>query len=124
MLGGNDLLRGLDPAGMQANLDGILAAISAKRLPVLLAGLPAPENYGPAYRDAFKAAFREVADEHDAIYVPSFLAGMGQGRSVRQIMALMQPDGIHPNARGVDAIVDHIGPKVLELVARARTGRS
>jgi lysophospholipase L1-like esterase len=47
---------------------------------------------------------------------------MGQGRSVRQVMALMQRDGLHPNAAGVQAIVDHIGPVVLELVEAAREG--
>ena len=37
-LGGNDLLRGLDPAGSQANLDKILAAAQQQHLPVLLVG--------------------------------------------------------------------------------------
>jgi acyl-CoA thioesterase-1 len=122
-LGGNDLLRGIDPAVSGRNLDGILAAIEAKGLPMILAGLPAPPNYGEDYRRAFKRMFRDLAAEHGAIYYPSFLAGMGQGRNVRQIMRLMQPDGIHPNAAGVQAIVDHIGPVVLELAAAAR-GRS
>jgi acyl-CoA thioesterase-1 len=119
-LGGNDLLRGIDPAITGANLDGILTAIEAKGLPMILAGLPAPPNYGEDYRRAFKAMYRDLAEEHGAIYYGSFLAGMGQGRSVREIMRLMQPDGIHPNAAGVQAIVDHIGPVVLELAAEAR----
>ena len=67
--------------------------------------------------------FRDLADEHGAIYYSSFLAGMGQGRSIREIMRLMQSDGLHPNAAGVQAIVDHIGPVVLELVAEARGHR-
>jgi acyl-CoA thioesterase-1 len=119
-LGGNDMLRGLDLGEMRKNLDGILTAINRRGLPVMLAGLPAPVNYGEAYRKTFKATFRDLAKTHGAIYYSSFLAGMGQGRSVRQVMALMQPDGIHPNAAGVEAIVDHIGPYVLKLVAEAR----
>jgi acyl-CoA thioesterase-1 len=121
-LGGNDLLRGIDPDLMRENLDGVLAAIRARGLPVILAGLPAPTNYGEDYRRAFKAIYRDLADKHGAIYYGSFLAGMGQGRSVREIMALMQPDGLHPNAEGVAAIVGHIGPTVLELVEAARAG--
>lgn len=121
-LGGNDMLRGIDTAVMRENLDGILAAIRARDLPVILAGLPVPANYGRAYRREFKATFRDLARRHDAIYYRSFLAGMGQGRTTRQVMALMQPDGLHPNAAGVEAIVDHIGPTVLELVAAARAG--
>jgi acyl-CoA thioesterase-1 len=119
-LGGNDLLRGIDPAEMRANLGGILDAVEARGLPVILAGLPAPPNYGADYRRQFKAAFRALAAEHDAIYYPSFFRGMGEGRSMRQVMRLMQPDGLHPNAAGVEAIVDDIGPVVLELVAEAR----
>jgi acyl-CoA thioesterase-1 len=119
-LGGNDMLRGLPTAAMRDNLDGILAAIDRRGLPVILAGLPAPANYGQDYRRAFRAAFRDLAEAHGAIYYRSFLAGMGNGRSVREVMRLMQPDGIHPNAEGVEAIVSDIGPVVLQLVAEAR----
>ena len=118
-LGANDMLRGLDTGAMRANLDAILDEIDAAGLPVLLAGLPAPPNYGPDYRRAFKAAFRQLAKEHGAIYVSSFLGGMS-GRSVREVLALMQDDGMHPNAEGVAANVAAIGPAVLELVERAR----
>jgi acyl-CoA thioesterase-1 len=118
-LGANDMLRGLDAGAMRDNLDAILDAVDARGLPALLAGLPAPPNYGPEYRKAFKAAFRELAAEHAAIYVSSFLGGMS-GRGVREVLRLMQDDGMHPNARGVAANVEAIGPAVLELVERAR----
>jgi len=118
-LGGNDLLRGLDPAQSRANLDGILAAVDARGLPVLLAGLPAPGNYGEAYRAAFDGMFPDLAAAHGAILVPNFLAGLGEGRDLAAARALMQPDGLHPNADGVEAIVAAIGPSVLELVAAA-----
>lgn len=119
-LGANDVLRGIDPRVTRANLDGILDAIDARRLPAIVAGIPAPPHYDDARRKAYKAVFRDVAAGHGAIYYGSFLAGMGQGRSIPEIMRLMQRDGIHPNAAGVAAIVDHIGPVVLELVALAR----
>lgn len=119
-LGANDMLRGLDVDEMRRNLDGILTEIGERGLPVLLAGLPAPPNYPADYRQAFKAAFRELAREHDAIYVSSFFSGMAEGRNVRQVMTLFQPDGLHPNADGVAAIVEGMGPAVLELVERAR----
>ena len=119
-LGANDMLRRLDVGAMRRNLDGILSEIGEAGLPALLAGLPAPPNYPADYRKAFKAAFRDVAREHDAIYVSSFFAGMADGRSMRQVMRLFQPDGLHPNAEGVAAIVEGMGPPVLELVERAR----
>jgi acyl-CoA thioesterase-1 len=119
-LGANDMLRGLDVGQMRENLDGILTEIDSKGLPVLLAGLPAPPNYPADYRKAFKAAFRDLAREHDAIYVSSFFGGMGEGRNTREVMKLFQSDGLHPNAEGVKAIVEGMGPPVLELVERAR----
>jgi acyl-CoA thioesterase I len=113
-LGGNDLLRGIDPSTTRANLDGILAATEARDLPVLLAGLPAPGNYGPDYKAEFEAIFPDLAAEYGAILYPSFLAGIGERLDTAG--PLMQPDGIHPNAEGVAAIVEDIGPVVLELI--------
>lgn len=118
-LGGNDLLRGIDPAVSKANLDGILDAVDARGLPVLLAGLRAPGNYGPEYQQAFDAMFTDLAAEHDAILYPSFLAGLLDGRTMAEARALMQGDGIHPSAEGVEAIVADIGPVVLELIEAA-----
>ena len=86
---------------------------------MLLAGLPAPPNYPKDYQKAFKAAFKDLAAEHQAIYVSSFFAGMAEG-GMLGVMRMMQPDGIHPNAAGVEANVKAIGPAVLKLVARAR----
>jgi acyl-CoA thioesterase-1 len=119
-LGGNDLLRGLDPAESRRNLDGILTEIDARGLPVLLAGLPAPANYGAEYQAAFDAMFPELAAEHGAILYPNFLAGLGEGRTLADVRDQLQPDGIHPNAGGVERVVEAIGPAVLELVAAAQ----
>jgi len=119
-LGGNDLLRGLDPAESRRNLDGILAEVEGRDLPVLLAGLPAPANYGAEFQAAFDAIYPELAAEHGAILYPNFLGGLGAGSDLNAARALMQPDGIHPNAEGVGAVVAAIGPSVLELVAAAQ----
>lgn len=121
-LGANDLLRGLDPGTTRANLDAILNAIGKRDLPVLLAGVPVPPNYGEDYRAAFKAIYPDLAEKHGAILYRSFLAGMGKGRNMFEVMQLMQDDGLHPNAQGVEAIVEDIGPVVLKLVAEAREG--
>jgi acyl-CoA thioesterase-1 len=36
----------------------------------------------------------------------------------------MQPDGIHPNAKGVALVVEALGPEVANLIARAEAGGS
>jgi acyl-CoA thioesterase-1 len=121
-LGGNDLLRGIDPAASRANLEGILEAARAAGVPVLLAGLPAPGNYGPDFRRDFEAMYVELAEAFDAIAYPDFLGPIGekaaQGLSIGD---LMQDDRIHPNAEGVRQIVAAIGPKVEALLDRARS---
>lgn len=114
VLGGNDLLRGIDPATTRENLDAILEEADARGLPVLLGGMEAPLNYGREYKEAFDSIYPELAEKHGALLYPSFLAGVAEDRS------LWQEDGLHPNADGVEVIVEGIGPKVLELVERAR----
>ncbi len=112
-LGGNDLLRGIDPAASRANLDAILREAGRRGLPVLLSGMRAPGNYGPDYKAAFDAMYPELAAAHDALLDPFFLEGVSEDRS------LWQADGLHPNAAGVAVIVERIGPIALRLLARA-----
>lgn len=111
-LGGNDLLRGIDPARSRANLDAMLTDLTARKIPVLLAGLSAPLNYGQDYKDAFEGMYTDLAAKHGTILYPNFVASLKDAKDV------IQDDGIHPNAAGVAKIVADIGPKVLELLAR------
>ncbi|MGP6089165.1 arylesterase [Antarctobacter jejuensis] len=118
-LGGNDLLRGVDPAVSRANVEGILKAAQARGLEVLLIGMQAPGNYGPEYKADFDALYPELADTYGTLYLDSFFAGLMQdGEMPESLGAFMQSDGIHPNAEGVARIVEAVGPKVEALVAR------
>lgn len=120
-LGGNDLLRGVDPAASRASLDAILQATSAAGVPVLLAGLPAPGNYGPDFSRDFEGMYVDLAAEYDAILYPDFLGPIGEKATQGLSLAdLMQDDRIHPNAEGVRQIVEAIGPEVEALLERAR----
>lgn len=111
-LGGNDLLRGIDPAASRANLSAMLAELSARGLPVLIAGMQAPTNFGPDYKRDFDAIYPDLAAEHGAILYPFFLDGLIGQRE------LFQDDGIHPNEEGVRRMVEAIGPSVIELIER------
>jgi acyl-CoA thioesterase-1 len=112
-LGGNDGLRGLDPAQTRANLDAILTKLKARGVPALFAGMYAPPNLGPDYGKAFNALYPELAEKHGVLFYPFFLDGVAADP------ALNQPDGIHPNAKGVDVIVERILPHVLKLIGKA-----
>jgi acyl-CoA thioesterase-1 len=122
-LGGNDLLRGIDPGVARTNLEGILEAASAAGVPVLLAGLPVPSNYGPDYKAAFEAIYPELAAEYGALHVADFLAPLSaRAANGEPVAELMQPDGLHPSAAGVSLIVEALGPHVLELIDRTEAG--
>ncbi|MCB2136279.1 MAG: arylesterase [Rhodobacteraceae bacterium] len=119
-LGGNDLLRGIPPEESRANLDAILAKAQERGLPVLLAGLDAPGNYGPEYKTAFDAIYPELATKYGALLVPNLLAPLQTDPDREHVMTtLMQPDRLHPNAEGVGRIVSSLGPVVLELLQKA-----
>ncbi len=118
-LGGNDVLRGLDPVESRRNLDGILAAGQAKGVEMLVIGLSAAQNYGADYKQAFDAMYPELAESYGALYEPNFFAGlMGENGDPSESLRFMQPDGIHPAAEGVARIVEQVGPRVEELIER------
>jgi len=113
-LGGNDLLRGIDPALARANLAAILTRLQAEGVPTLLVGLNAPGNYGPEYQAAFNAIYPDLAAAHDALLLADLLAPItAQGPT-----GLMQADMIHPNPAGVALVVETLGPSVEALLAR------
>ncbi|MGF1650495.1 MAG: arylesterase [Hyphomicrobiaceae bacterium] len=111
-LGANDALRGLPAPQAQANLDAILTRLGERGLPVLIAGMRAPANWGATYQAAFDAMYPALAERHSTLLYPFFLDGVVQDPN------LNQPDGIHPNAQGVEVIVERIVPYVEELIGR------
>lgn len=120
-LGGNDLLRGLDPAVSRRNLDGILQAAKAKDVPVLLVGVAASMNYGADYKAAFDGMYAELSAQYETLLYPDFFRGLAElpDREVARREHL-QGDGIHPDASGVEILVEAMGPSVLELVRQAQ----
>lgn len=109
-LGGNDGLRGLPPRQLEANLTRMIEASQAAAAEVLLLGIDIPPNYGQAYRDAFTGVFHRLADDHDLPLVPFLLEGVALNG------ALMQADGIHPNAEAQPLILDNVWPALEPLL--------
>lgn len=112
-LGANDALRGLAPAAMEKSLDGILAKLDEKGLPVLLAGLQAPRNLGEDYALSYDAIFARQAERHGALFYPFLLEGVAIDPG------LNQADGIHPNGEGAHQIARRLLPLAEALIARA-----
>lgn len=116
-LGGNDYLRGLDPAVSRANLDAILATGQDAGVSMLLVGLEVGTNYGPDFKRDFEAMFDELAAQYAIPLYPDIFAGLrANGATQSDLRQFMQPDGIHPNADGVALIVADMGPIVLDII--------
>ena len=105
-LGGNDMLRALDPELTKANLDAILAELRRRKLPVVLAGMRGAPNLDPAFIKRFEALYGALAAKHGATLYPFFLDGVA-GEA-----GMMQQDGIHPTFAGVKIIVTRILPTI------------
>ncbi len=116
-LGGNDLLRGIDPSVSRGNLDGILQAGTEAGVDMLLVGMEAPLNYGADFKAEFDGMYVDLAAGYDVELYPTFFAGLLAQGEIEQVRAqYMQADGIHPNAEGVAVIVEAMGPSVLALI--------
>ena len=115
-LGANDMLRGIDPKVPDENLDRMLARFKTKHIPVLLAGMHTPPSMGRDYSDKFDAIYPELARKYDVALYPFFLDGIIGDET------LHLPDGIHPNAAGVDVIVEKILPTVDDLLKGVKQG--
>jgi acyl-CoA thioesterase I len=113
-LGANDMLRGLDPGQMEANLSAILDTLAAKHIPVLLTGMYALPNLGADYGAAYKAAFAKLGARQGVIFDLFLLEGMAE------VPSLIQADGLHPNAEGVRKEVARLLPLVDRLLAEVR----
>lgn len=98
-LGANDALRGLSPEDTKKNLDAILARLKERKIPVLLAGMQAPPNLGPDYAAHFNPIYPDLAKQYGAGLYPLFV----EAYVLKPELKL--DDGMHPNAKGVDAAV-------------------
>ena len=112
-LGANDMLRGVDPALVEQNLNAMLDRLKRRDITVLLAGMVAAPNLGHAYAEAFGAIFPRLAEKYDVPLYPFFLEGVAGDRDF-----LLQ-DGMHPNAEGIDRMVERVLPLVERIIAEA-----
>lgn len=109
-IGANDGLRGIDPAVPAKNIREIIQVLREKEVIVVFAGMKMVWNLGPAYTLAFNDIYPKIAEEFDLIFMPFFLEG------VATVRELNIEDGLHPNARGYELIVNNLYPHVLEAI--------
>ena len=117
-LGGNDGLRGFPPQIIKDNLQAIIGTARARGVAVVLLGIRIPSNYGPRYTQAFEGVYRELAAEQDVPWIEFFMEGIALNE------ALMQDDGIHPNAEAQPLLLDNAWPIISEALATHGAARS
>lgn len=105
-LGGNDVLRGIDPKETRANLEAIVRELDRRGIPVVLTGMVAPKNLGGDYVAQFDSIYPDLASSYGAQLDPFFLDG------VITRPDLLLGDGIHPNAAGVRIMARRLAPLV------------
>jgi len=111
-LGGNDGLRGIEPAITRANLSGIIARVREKNpaAKIVLAGMQMPPNLGQDYTRDFAEIYSALAKQEHVAFVPFLLADVGGQPE------LNQPDGIHPNADGHRKVAENVWAHLLPLL--------
>lgn len=109
-LGGNDGLRGQQPAQLQQNLASMIQQSQQAGAKVLLLGMRIPPNYGPRYTQLFEKAYTDLAAEKKVPFVPFFLEGVGG------VPNMMQADGLHPAAGAQGALLENVWPTLKPLL--------
>jgi len=108
--GGNDSLRGVDPALTQKNITQLVRTFKANHVIVVLAGMQTVQNMGTDYTQKFQAIYPAVAKAEGVILIPFFLEGVAGNPK------LMQDDFIHPKPEGYAIVVKTIYPYVLQAI--------
>jgi len=109
-LGANDGLRGLPPALIKSNLAELAHRGQQAGAKVLLLSMKIPPNYGKRYTDLFYTIYPQLATELGISYVPFIMENVALTKD------MMQPDGLHPNAKGQPFITDKVWPHLLPLL--------
>lgn len=110
-LGANDMLRGIDPALTERNLDEMITRLKARGVSVLLAGMRAAPNLGADYQRDFDGIFPRLAEKHGLPLYPFFLDGVAADK------AFLLEDGMHPNAKGIERMVERFLPELEKVLA-------
>lgn len=105
-LGANDMLRGVSPEITAKNLEEMIVRLKERQIEVLVVGMLAAPNLGPDFAGAFNSIYPRLAEEHDLMLYPFLLEGVAAQPN------LLLDDGMHPNADGVDRMVEGVVPLV------------
>lgn len=112
-LGSNDALRGLPLELARENLAAMARRARDAGAAVLVVGMEMPPNFGPAFTEAFRTLFAEVAAAEGAELLPFLLEPIARER------ANFLDDNLHPTPETQPVILEHVlgvlGPMIEAL---------
>ncbi|MDM9621385.1 arylesterase [Rhizobium sp. AC44/96] len=114
-LGANDALRGIPPEQSEKNLDEMIARLKGRGIAVLLAGMMAPPNMGGDYAARFNPIYQKLSQKHGVALYPFFLDGIVLDAGLKL------EDGMHPNSKGVDVMVEKMEPAITQFIGTIST---
>ena len=110
-LGANDYLQNVPPERVRANLSEILSKAQADNISVILIGQKIRSKAEAGSRDAnYGTIYPELASQFDVPLYPALLEG------VRNNPKLLQSDGLHPTAKGVEVMADGLSDFLQPLI--------
>jgi acyl-CoA thioesterase-1 len=114
-LGANDALRGIAPEQSEKNLHQMITRLKERGIAVFLAGMMAPPNMGGDYASRFNPIYEKLAKKHGLTLYPFFLDGVVLDASLKL------EDGMHPNSKGVDTMVQKMEPAITQFIGTLPT---
>ena len=109
-LGANDMLKGIDPSITKKNLQEIINRIQIKKIDILLTGMLATTSRGLNFKKKFNKLFSDLSKSNDIYYLPFLLKGVALKPEFNQ------PDGIHPNSKGIKIISNNLKKNIIALI--------
>ncbi len=107
-LGANDMLRGIEPNETKNNLEKIIQISQKKNIDIILAGMIAPNSYGPKYKKKFDKIFSDLSKQYKLELIPFLLDGVAAKSEFNL------SDGIHPNHKGIIIISKKLEKLILK----------
>jgi acyl-CoA thioesterase-1 len=112
--GANDGLRGVPVVSARANLARMIEALQGAGTQVVLAGMTLPPEFGSQDAGGLEAMYFDLAARYNLPLIPFILEG------VAGHPALMQPDGLHPNAGGARQVAATVMRALEPLIEKTR----
>ena len=101
-LGTNDAIRGVTATLIYNNVATIVSKLAASRTYIVLMGTTAPPGAEYGYSDQIEEGYRRIAQTYNVAFYPLALDGIAGNPD------LTLADGLHPNAKGVDVMVEGV----------------